>query len=513
MARPRKAGQNPLQYGHSVSAARGESARAKPRKALEPQLCCIPTFVGEEGNFVSKLRELLSARAKTHADMVVLLNGFQSPDVRKKTDAMLAEIETQTADIDRINRADAVTAHIEGRSNASRPANGSVASGEASSRAKEYREAFVEYLRMGESGKSFALVDGGCSADSLTRLQEVRKKITDAPVEQRDQLAGQQAVTFTEGSVGGYFVPAGFVYDIETATKYYADLMNVVGVLRTKTGAVMPYPTANDTEQAWHILGESSQITDQGSSQNYPTVGTPPSTDAGNVLLNNVQFNAWKGSTGLIRVSLELLQDSAFELEPFLVERFAERLGRGYEAYLTNGTGSSQPTGFLPAIVNSGAVPVAAAGSRANDGVSTNTGVNSIGYPDLVNLIHSVDPTYRRNAKFQFHDLTLAHLKTRLDLFGRPLWVPSVQVGEPDRLCGYAYAINQSMPQIGPSNTVVAFGAWSKFIVRQVKDLQILRLDERFADYGEVAFVGFSRIDSKLVDAGTHPLNTLHMSS
>jgi len=462
---------------------------------------------------MSKLRELLSARAKVHADMVELLNGFQSPDVRSKTDKMLAEIETMSADIDRINRADQITAHIEGRSNSLRPSGGSVASGEASSRAKEYREAFVEYLRCGESGKSIALVDGGCSADSLTRLQEVRKKIDAAPVEKRDQFAGQQSVSFTEGSVGGYFVPAGFVYDIETATKYYADLLNVVGVLRTKTGAVMPYPTANDTEQAWHILGESSQITDQGIGQNYPNVGTPPSMDAGDVLLNNVQFQAFKGSTGLIRVSLELIQDSAFDLEPFLVERFAERLGRGYEAYLTNGNGVNQPTGLLPAIINSGAVPVTAAGSKANDGVSTNTGVNSIGYPDLVNLIHSVDPTYRRNAKFMFHDLTLAHLKTRVDLFGRPLWVPSVREGEPDRLCGYQYAINQSMPQIAPSNTVVAFGAWSKFIVRQVKDLQILRLDERFADYGEIAFVGFSRIDSKLVDAGTHPLNTLQMHS
>jgi hypothetical protein len=34
-------------------------------------------------------------------------------------------------------------------------------------------------------------------------------------------------------------------------------------------------------------------------------------------------------------------------------------------------------------------------------------------------------------------------------------------------------------------------------------------LDERFADYGEVAYVGFSRIDSRLVDAGTHPISYL----
>jgi len=307
-------------------------------------------------------------------------------------------------------------------------------------------------------------------------------------------------------------VPAGFVYDIEQATKYYADLMNVVRVITTATGQVLPFPTSNDTQEAWHILGEGSQIIDQGTNQNYPNQGSIPSTDAGNVQLGHVNLNAWKGSTGLVRVSLELLQDSAFDLQTFLTERFAERLGRGYEAYFTNGTGSSQPTGFFPAIQASGAVPITAAGSNANDSLG-GTGVNSIGYTDLVNLVHSVDPTYRKRAKFMFHDNVLAHLQTRLDKFGRPLWVPSTREGEPDTLLGYPYVINQSCSPIGPSAFTVFFGAWDKFIVRKVKDLSILRLDERFADFGEVGFIGFSRVDSNLLDAGTHPINGLQMHS
>jgi HK97 family phage major capsid protein len=108
-----------------------------------------------------------------------------------------------------------------------------------------------------------------------------------------------------------------------------------------------------------------------------------------------------------------------------------------------------------------------------------------------------------------FSDSTLAHLKTRVDKFGRPLWVPSTRENEPDTVAGYSYVINQSFPSIAPSAKSVAFGAWQKFIARKVKDLQVLRLDERFADFGEVAYVGFSRIDSNLVDAGTHPLNVL----
>jgi len=456
---------------------------------------------------MSRLTELLAQRAKTHADMVVLLNGPQTPDARNKTNAMLADIESLTGDIERIQRADIVTAQIEGR--AAVPAGGSVVRGAVASKAQEYRAAFMDYLKNGEPGMRSAGNGGqGASPESLQLLREARKRIVDAKPEQRDQLAGTQSIVYTLGTQGGYFVPAGFVHDIDQATKYYADLLNTVRVITTKTGAVLPYPTSNDTDQAWHILGEGTEIQDQATNANYPTPGVLPTQDAGNVALGHVNFSAYKGSTGLIRVSLELLQDSDFDFEAFLAEQFATRLGRGYEAYFTNGNGSDMPTGILPAIAASGAVSVTASGSNAEDG-SGSTGTNSIGYQDIINLIHGVDPTYRKKARFMFHDLTLAHLKTRLDKYGRPFWIPAAQVGQIDTLAGYPYVINQSFPQIAASATTIAFGDWSKFIVRKVKDLQVLRLDERFADFGEVAFVGFSRVDSNLVDAGTHPITTL----
>src|SRR5208337_4567930 len=147
-------------------------------------------------------------------------------------------------------------------------------------------------------------------------------------------------------------------------------------------------------------------------------------------------------------------------------------------------------------------------GSNANDGLGL-TGANSIGWDDLVSLEHSVDPTYRRGAKFMFHDQTLSSLKQRVDKFGKPFWVPAVNEKVVDTILGYPYVINQSMAQIAPSATTVLFGSFNKFIARKVRDLSIARLDERFADYGEVAYVGFSRIDSRLVDAGTHPINVL----
>jgi HK97 family phage major capsid protein len=462
---------------------------------------------------MSQLKVLREKRTATHAQMVEALKQPQTIEVRQKVDAMLAEIETIGSDIARIERADKLTAEIEGRAIAQPVTE----TRDNKAQAAAYRSAFNDYLRKGATGFKHG---GGMAADSQKLLNEVRDGM--AVVEKRDQIAGTQSITYTEGTTGGYFVPAGFVYDIEKATKWYAPLLDsdTLMVIETANGSVLPFPTSDDTEQAWQILGEAQQVLPNNGNPsyyaNYPTTGSAPSGQPGDVALGSVPLGAYKGTTGIIRVSLELLQDSAFSLEAFLTEAFSVRLGRGYEYYLTQGTGSGQPTGILPAIAASGATPVTATGQFNYGAVSGNTAVNSIGYQDIVNLIHSVDPSYRRGAKLMFHDQTLRQLKTLLDAFGRPLWVPAVKDGEPDTFAGYPYVINQCFPQIAASHTVVAFGQWSKFVVRKVKDLQVVRLDERFADYGEVAFLAFSRIDSNLVWRGNTssvPLNTLVMHS
>jgi hypothetical protein len=39
-----------------------------------------------------------------------------------------------------------------------------------------------------------------------------------------------------------------------------------------------------------------------------------------------------------------------------------------------------------------------------------------------------------------------------------------------------------------------------------VRDFTLIRLDERFAEYHQVAFLAFSRHDGDLLDAGTDPV-------
>jgi HK97 family phage major capsid protein len=455
---------------------------------------------------MSKKTELLEKRMRIHAEATTLMNSTQTAETRAQVKRMFVDIDAITADLANIERSDAVAVELAQRSGA--------IYGTAEQRTgnktedAEYRKAYFDWLVNGGTDRK---IGPGASAASLARLENEKRSI-----ETRQQGAGTQSIVYTDGNLGGYFVPAGFVYDIDQATKYFAPLMDgsCIRVMETATGNVLPYPTSNDTNDAWVLLGENAQVVDNGATPNYPNgPADAPTANPGNVLAGQVSFSAYKGTTGLIRVSLELMQDSAFSLEAFLKEAFAVRLGRGYEYYLTQGSGVNAPQGILPAIAASGATAVTATGSFNDDGNAGNTGANSIGWADLVTLEHSVDPTYRKGAKWMMHDQTLAHLKTRLDKFGRPFYVPSPKGTADDTILGYPYVVNQAFSQISASATTVAFGQWSKFIARKVRDLSVARLDERFADYGQVGYIGFSRIDSRLVDAGTHPLNTLVMHS
>lgn len=447
---------------------------------------------------MSKLKELREKRAEAHAQAVEFLKAeTQTVETRASADRALAEVETLGADISRIEKSDAIGAELRASGVAPITSNEPV---NAEKLATEYRRAFVSALKSMPAGMGFGPeVPAGQRVQPSAvseRVGTVLSRGLQFEKEQRDGLVeGAPMLNHIGTYTGlGFFVPTGFVNAIEQATKWFAPLLDgsVITVMDTATGQPLPFPTSNDTNQAATIVGEASPVSEQ------------------DITASQINFGAYKFTSGLVKCSLELLQDSAFDLEAWLIQRFAERWGRGLENYLTNGTGSAQPTGLLTAIAASGATPVVASGKAENQGSGGGfTGVNSIGYSDLVNLEHSVDPSYRRGAKYMFHDQTLSALKRILDQFGRPLWTPGIAVDQPDTLNGYEYVINQSMPQIAASATTIAFGDLKKYIARKVKDLSVMKLVERYAELGQVGFVSFARLDANLIDAGTHPVNVL----
>lgn len=322
----------------------------------------------------------------------------------------------------------------------------------AEAKEEEYREAFVTYLRQGVSGLK---------------------------PEQRDLLASNfvqhRALSAVTGASGGYTVPEGFYNQLIDNMKWYGGMRQArTTVFPTAEGNNIPVPTADDTGNMGDIVDENTQVGEQDTSFGQKSLA------------------AYMFTSKIIRVPYQLLQDSAFNIEAWLRQKLAERIGRATNRYFTVGTGTNQPEGVVTGAVEG---KVGAAGQ-----------VDAVTYEDLVDLEHSVDPAYRRQAQWMFHDSTLKAIKKMKDNEGRPLWSPGMAVREPDTILGYSYVVNNDMPVMDAGAKSILFGDFSNYIIRDVRGVQILRLEERYADYLQVGFLAFSRHGGVLADAGAGPI-------
>jgi len=173
-----------------------------------------------------------------------------------------------------------------------------------------------------------------------------------------------------------------------------------------------------------------------------------------------------------------------------LADILGERLGRIQNTYQTTGTGSGQPEGC----VNGSTLGKTAA---AVDAVTTD---------EILELKHSVDPSYRLNSHFMFNDTTLLALKKMRGSDGHPLWQSGFAFREPDTFDGDKYVINQDMADLGTGNKFMLYGDFSKYMIREIAGYHLMRLNERYAEKLQIAYLAFQRSEAKMLDAGTHPV-------
>jgi HK97 family phage major capsid protein len=273
------------------------------------------------------------------------------------------------------------------------------------------------------------------------------------------------------GAAGGFTVPQGFYNSlIETMKAFGGMRQSRHTQLRTNAGNTLPIPTVDDTSNVGAIVGESAAV----GSATDPVFGQK-------------NLGAYKYTSKTILVPIELLQDSAFDIEAYIRKIIATRIGRITNTHFTVGTGSSQPTGV---------VTNATLGKTGTTGQTT-----SVIYDDLVDLIHSVDPAYRANSsEFMLNDSSLKALRKLKDGQGNPIWQPGLVQGAPDKILGYDYIINQDIATMAASAKSMLFGDFSNFFIRDVMDLAIFRIGEKYIENGQVGFVAFSRHDSTLAD-------------
>ena len=402
-----------------------------------------------------RLKKLLEAQARTweqmkdirnRADENGLIRG-EDEEAWTRANSEIDKIGTQIAEEERALRLDTVD-----RSRVAEPRSDQDEERDESTGDERYTDAFDTFVRHGAAeltGEQRQVLRGGFVSGKELRAQGV----------------GTQ-------TAGGYLAPKTWRDQIIAAADTIANVAAVADLIQTDSGEALAWVTEDDTANEGSILAENTQITEQ------------------DMAWGTSELGAYMYTSKLVRVSLQLLQDNAYNAERRLGTALGRRIGRAQNRHFTVGTGSSQPEGIV---------------TNAAIGKTGATGqVTSVTYDDLIDLEMSVLEQYRLNGTYMFSDASLTGLRKLREngTTGAYLWQPSIQAGAPNQLNGKSYIINNYLPAPAANAKSILFGDFREgFVVRRVNDVQMLRLAERYADFLQVGFLAFNRADSKQQNA------------
>ena len=287
------------------------------------------------------------------------------------------------------------------------------------------------------------------------------------------QVRAKDGVTYevrnvlSEGvdSEGGYLVPDEFENTLVSGLEEEGSIRSLAHVFTTSNG-VHKIPVVQ-------TKGTANWIDENGSYGDSDDV------------FGQEQIDAHKVGT-VIKVSEELLNDSAFDLEKYFQEEFARRIGAKEEEAFIVGDGSKKPTGILH--TSGGAeVGVTAASDKA------------ITADEVIDLFYSVKAPYRKNAVWVLNDSTVRAIRKLKDANGQYLWQAALHEGDHETLLGKKILTSPYMPEIGAGQKVVMFGDFNFYWIGDRQGITFKRLNERYADMGQVGFLASHRVDGKLV--------------
>lgn len=302
----------------------------------------------------------------------------------------------------------------------------------------------------------------------------LRKSFKDMSVE--EALSVRNTMSTTTGSQGGHTVQSSVASQLIDAMKSYGALRKVAGSLVTQDGAPLSFPTSDGTSETGEWIAQNTTATAAD-----PTFGT-------------VALNVFKVSSKIIAVPFELLQDSNIDIQAMIFKRMADRIGRTTSAGFTTGGGTTDPFGL---ITQSGVGKTGATGQTL-----------TVTYDDLVDLIDSLDVDYLEGTNrpaFMFNQTTRRGIRKIKDTQGRPIWTPAYEegmtAGTPDLLLGYPVVINNDIAVPAANAKTIAFGDFSKYMIRDAMDVTMFRFDDSaYAKLGQVGFLAWARTGGNLLD-------------
>jgi HK97 family phage major capsid protein len=289
---------------------------------------------------------------------------------------------------------------------------------------------------------------------------KTRMEMSGAVAQSRSQALGS-------GSTGGFIVPASFVNVLESSLIATDPIFAVATLFETETGTAFVHPEVDDQNAAATIVAENSL-----------SVSGPDLTVVAGINWGIVP--TWR--SGHILASIELAQDSRFDLAGVIARASGIRLARG--------VGQA----FITTLLSSAVAGGTAASQTAVTG------------DELISLVASLDAAYASSGSFCMNLSTYAAiLKLKGTTSGDYLFPASTNAGNRPTLLGFPVYLSPAMPAMTANAKAITFGNHARFYRRQVQNALTVRVfSERYITSGQIGYESYLRVDGALMKAADY---------
>lgn len=195
-------------------------------------------------------------------------------------------------------------------------------------------------------------------------------------------------------------------------------------------------------------------------------------------------LNAYKYGC-LVQISSEMLEDTAVNLVPFVVDQATQEIGRKIGEQMVIGDGTGDPNGI----------------TNATTVTKTAASTTEWTMDEMFDIYHAIVSPYRANARWMVKDSTVLELRKLKDSTGNYLWQTGTVAGAPDTLLGKPVFTDDAMPATATGNASVIFGDIQRaYIVRLVGGLEVAMSTDYAFDTDLVTWRFRARADGEIVD-------------
>lgn len=279
-------------------------------------------------------------------------------------------------------------------------------------------------------------------------------------------------------TAGGYMVPTEFRQKIVEVQKAFGGLATEADSYSTGDGRPVEFPSINDTANKGAITPENTAPSAGGADLVFGTVG-----------LGAYKYTSNGTGNNPLKVSVELAQDSAFNIADLVSRKLGERIARKEADHFTTGTGVGEPFGIVAQSVT------------ADNDLDV---ADTIDYDDIMDTYDLLDASYEANAKWLMKKNTWSQIRGIVDNNGRPLVQDALSGigGTPAKqLLGFPVVIDETMPTLSAAAITlpIVFGDLREaYVVRRVAPLVVVVNPYSSANSGQIEYTAWERADGNV---------------